>query len=111
VRYSGMIGGHILAMASPYLALLARPVEELLQRPAAGSRHDYDASGQLGARRRLRTGRLTLRFYRVGQAPLAQSAERLHGKNPARNGVLTCDIADENPALCDALDALTKSCK
>src|SRR5579862_1725703 len=28
-------------------------------------------------------------------APLAQSAERLHGKNPARNGVLTCGYADE----------------
>jgi hypothetical protein len=39
-------------------------------------------------------------------APLAQSAERLHGKNPARNGVLTCEDADENLALCSELDAL-----
>jgi len=40
-------------------------------------------------------------------APLAQSAERLHGKNPARNGVLTCKNADKNSALCSELDALS----
>ena len=33
---------------------------------------------------------------------------RLHGKNPARNGVLTCVYAGENPALCSALDALNR---
>jgi len=42
-------------------------------------------------------------------APLAQSAERLHGKNPARNGVLTCINADETRALCTELDALNPS--
>ena len=45
------------------------------------------------------------------QAPLAQSAERLHGKNPARNGVLTCRYADESLALCSELDALSLSQK
>ncbi len=42
-----------------------------------------------------------------GCAPLAQSAERLHGKNPARNGVLTCDNPSQRQALCSELDALS----
>ena len=40
------------------------------------------------------------------QAPLAQSAERLHGKNPARIAVLTSENALHLRPLCTQLDAL-----
>ena len=39
-------------------------------------------------------------------APLAQSAERLHGKYPVRIAVLTCGIAGGSRPLCAQLDAL-----
>ncbi len=41
-------------------------------------------------------------------APLAQSAERLHGKYPARNAVLTCENAGYGGALWTKLDALKR---
>jgi hypothetical protein len=42
-------------------------------------------------------------------APLAQSAERLHGKYPVRNAVLTCIDASHTRPVCAELDALRRA--
>jgi hypothetical protein len=42
----------------------------------------------------------------VGRAPLAQSAERLHGKYPVRNAMLTCVSASQRRPVYAKLDAL-----
>jgi hypothetical protein len=52
----------------------------------------------------LRDARSALRQQK--SAPLAQSAERLHGKNHARIGVLTSENASRQRPLCSELDAL-----